>query len=159
MQKLILKKNIYLITFIISLLSIFGAIYIEYVLGVKPCVLCLYQRVPYLISIFICFLGYYNNKNLILLYLLLLTFFTSIILSGYHLGIENDIFKEFSGCSNENINLIDKEKLLNSLNFSQLNCKDVSFKLFGLSLAAINLMVSIFISVLLLILLKNEKNR
>ena len=159
MQKLILKKNIYLITFIISLLSIFGAIYIEYVLGVKPCVLCLYQRVPYLISIFICFLGYYNNKNLILLYLLLLTFFTSIILSGYHLGIENDIFKEFSGCSNENINLIDKEKLLNSLNFSQLNCKDVSFKLFGLSLAAINLMVSVFISVLLLILLKNEKNR
>ena len=106
MQKLILKKNIYLITFIISLLSIFGAIYIEYVLGVKPCVLCLYQRVPYLISIFICFLGYYNNKKLILLYLLLLTFFTSIILSGYHLGIENDIFKEFSGCSNENINLI-----------------------------------------------------
>ena len=159
MQKLILKKNIYLITFIISLLSIFGAIYIEYVLGVKPCVLCLYQRVPYLISIFICFLGYYNNKNLILLYLLLLTFFTSIILSGYHLGIENDIFKEFSGCSNENINIIDKEELLNSLNFSQLNCKDVSFKLFGLSLAAINLMVSVFISVLLLILLKNEKNR
>ena len=159
MEKLILKKNIYLITFIISLLSIFGAIYIEYVLGVKPCVLCLYQRVPYLISIFICFLGYYNNKNLILLYLLLLTFLISIILSGYHLGIENNIFKEFSGCSNENINLIDKEKLLNSLNFSQLNCKDVSFKLFGLSLAAINLMVSIFISVLLLILLKNEKNR
>ncbi len=159
MEKLILKKNIYLITFIISLLSIFGAIYIEYVLGIKPCILCLYQRVPYLISIFICFLGYYNNKNLILLYLLLLTFLISIILSGYHLGIENNVFKEFSGCSNENINLIDKEELLNSLNLSQPNCKDVSFKLFGFSLAAINLMVSVFISVLLLILLKNEKNR
>ena len=159
MQKLILKKNIYLITFIISLLSIFGAIYIEYVLGVKPCVLCLYQRVPYLISIFICFLGYYNNKSFFLIYCLLFIFLISITLSGYHLGIENNIFKEFSGCSNENINLTDKEELLKSLEFSRPNCKDVSFKLLGLSLAAINLIISIFISVLILILFKNEKNR
>jgi len=75
------------------------------------------------------------------------------------LGIENNIFKEFSGCSNENINLTDKEELLKSLEFSRPNCKDVSFKLLGLSLAAINLIISIFISVLILILFKNEKNR
>ena len=159
MEKLILKKNIYLITFFICLLSIFSAIYIEYFLGVKPCVLCLYQRVPYLISIFICFLGYYNNKSFFLIYCLFFIFLISITLSGYHLGIENNIFKELPGCSNENINLIDKEELLKSLEFSRPNCKDISFKLLGLSLAAINLIISVFISVLILILLKNEKNR
>ena len=69
MEKLIVKKNIYLLVFIISLLSILSAIYIEYILGEKPCLLCIYQRIPYLASIFICFLGYYNNKSFFLIYL------------------------------------------------------------------------------------------
>ena len=158
MKIIIDKKKIYLLIFLISIFSIFSAIYIEFILGIKPCVLCLYQRVPYIIAVFICFFGYYN-KNFFWIYFILLTFLVSVILSSYHLGIENNIFQEFSGCSNKNINLIDKDELLESLSFSRPNCKDISFKIFGLSLAAINLIISSLISVLMLITIKYEKNR
>ena len=159
MNSLLNLKKIYLLVFIISIISIFSAIYIEFVLNVNPCTLCIYQRIPYLVSIFICFLGYYNNKFFFWLYLLLLTFLISAILSGYHVGIENNVFKEFSGCTNDNINLINKEELLKSLNYSRPNCKNISFKILGLSLASINLIISSLISVLILSLIKYEKNK
>tara|TARA_Y100000741_G_C17900316_1_gene414968 strand:+ start:47 stop:526 length:480 start_codon:yes stop_codon:yes gene_type:complete len=159
MNALLNIKKIYLLVFIISIISIFSAIYIEFVLKVNPCTLCIYQRIPYLASIFICFLGYYNNKFFFWLYLLLLTFLISAILSGYHVGIENNVFKEFSGCTNDNINLINKEELLKSLNYSRPNCKNISFKILGLSLASINLIISSLISVLILSLIKYEKNK
>ena len=160
MKILLNIKKIYFLIFIISIFSILSAVYIEFILEVKPCTLCIYQRIPYLISVFICFLGYYNNKRpFFWLYLLLLTFLISIVLSGYHVGIENNIFKEFSGCTNNNIDLVDKDELLKSLSYSRPNCKNINFKILGLSLAAINLIISSLISVLMLMIIKYEKNR
>ena len=98
----------YLLIALLSILTLISAVYIEYVLDIKPCKLCLYQRIPYIIAIFLCFFGYGNFKNLLWGYLLILTFVISLILSGYHAGIENDIFQEFSGCSANNLNIIDK---------------------------------------------------
>ena len=158
MEKLIVKKNIYLLVFIISLLSILSAIYIEYILEEKPCVLCIYQRIPYLVSIFICFLGYYNNKSFFLIYCLLFIFLISIILSGYHLGIENNIFKEFSGCTTNTNEILDKSILLNTLNNMPSSCKNVTFKLLGFSLAGINFVLSFMIIILTLGKLFYEKN-
>ena len=83
----------------------------------------------------------------------------SSILSGYHVGIENNIFNEFSGCTSSDIKLTDKQELLKSLNSSRPNCKDVNFKIFGISLAAINLILSMLISALMIIVIKYEKNR
>tara|TARA_Y100000590_G_C15039789_1_gene758416 strand:+ start:242 stop:514 length:273 start_codon:yes stop_codon:yes gene_type:complete len=90
---------------------------------------------------------------------LLIIFIISSLLSGYHFGIENNIFKEFSVCTNTNVNLIEKKELLDSLSFKRPSCKDISFKLFGLSLASINLILSTSISMILIIKIKNEKNR
>ena len=47
-------KSILLISFI----SIITAYYIEYVLGHKPCNLCLIERIPYALSIFLIFINY-----------------------------------------------------------------------------------------------------
>jgi len=159
MKILLNIKKIYLLVFIISIFSILSAVYIEFILEVKPCTLCIYQRIPYIVSVFICFLGYYNNKNSFWLYLLLLTFLISIILSGYHVGIERNIFQEFSGCTNNNMDLIDKDELIKSLSHSRPNCKNINLKIFGLSLATINLIISSLISVLMLMMIKYEKNR
>jgi len=74
-------------------------------------------------------------------------------------GIENNIFKEFSGCTNNNIDLVDKDELLKSLSYSRPNCKNINFKILGLSLAGINLIISSLISVLMLMIIKYEKNR
>ena len=93
------------------------------------------------------------------LYLLTLTFILSSILSGYHIGIENNFFSEFSGCTNNSLDITDKSKILESLSKNMPNCKDVSFRIFGLSLATINFMISLTISVISILIIKNEKNR
>jgi len=152
-------KNFYIIIFIFSLLSLLIALYIEFYLGYSPCKLCLYQRIPYLFSIFITLLGINYYKNLVWMYLLLITFFSSLLLSGYHFGIEQEIFSEFSGCTANSINITDKNELLKLLNSEVNSCKNVDFRILGLSLATINFLLSFLIFVLILKVIKNEKNK
>ena len=159
MNKINSIKNYYLIILLTCIVSLLSAVYIEYVLNIRPCTLCLYQRVPYIISIFICFFGYYYYKNLYWLILLIIVFIINSFLSGYHVGIENKIFEEFSGCTGNNLNITDKLELLKSLNNSMPNCKNVDFKLMGLSLATINFIISIVISFISIKYFINEKNR
>ena len=159
MNKINSIKNYYLIILLICIVSLLSAVYIEYVLNIRPCTLCLYQRVPYIISIFICFFGYNYHKNLYWLIFLIIIFIISSVLSGYHVGIENNIFEEFSGCTGNNINITNKVELLESLNNSMPNCKNVDFKILGLSLATINFIISVVISSVSIKYFINEKNR
>ena len=159
MEKILTIKKFYLLIFLISIISLLGAVFIENVLDQSPCRLCLYQRIPYLISIFICFFGFNYYKNFLWMYLLLILFIISAILSGYHVGIENSIFEEFSGCTSENINITNKLDLLNNLKKTMPSCKNVDFKLFGLSLATINLIISLIISAISITIIKYEKNK
>ena len=152
-------KKFYLIILIISTLSLLIALYIEFFLGFNPCKLCVYQRVPFLIAIFISFLGISFSKNLVWLYILLITFVSNFILSGYHFGIEQEIFNEFSGCTSDSLNITDKNELLKLLNSNTNSCKNVDFRIFGLSLATINFLISLAISILLYIKIYYEKNK
>jgi len=152
------KKKFYLFILFYSLLAIFFALYVEHVLEYKPCKLCLYQRVPYIIAIFISFVGYNYFKNDKILILIVVIFSISVLISGYHYGIENNIFEEFSGCTASTLEIIDKSELLKSLNDNVPSCKDVNFKLFGISLAGINFLLSLLIVIYSLRILAYEKN-
>ena len=159
MQRLMEIRKFYLLIFIVCVISLISAVYIEYIMDQKPCKLCIYQRIPYIFSIFICYFGYNYSKNFLWIYLLTLTFFLSSILSGYHVGIENSIFSEFSGCTNNSLDITDKSKILESLSQNMPSCKEINFKIFGLSLATINFMISLTISAISILIIKNEKNR
>ena len=152
------KKKFYLFILFYSLLAIFFALYVEHVLGYKPCKLCLYQRVPYIVAIFISFVGYNYFKNDKILILIVVIFSISVLISGYHYGIENNIFEEFSGCTASTLEIIDKSELLKSLNDNVSSCKDINFKLFGISLAGINFLLSLLIVIYSLKILVYEKN-
>ena len=152
------RKDFYLFILFYSLLAIFFALYIEYFLGYKPCKLCLYQRLPYIAAIFISFIGYNFFKVNKVLILIIIIFLVSVLISGYHYGIENSIFEEFSGCSSNSLEIIDKTELLKSLNENVVSCKDVNFKLLGISLAGINLLFSLLIVIYSLRILLYEKN-
>jgi disulfide bond formation protein DsbB len=152
------KKNFYIIILIFSLLAILFALYVEHILQYKACKLCLYQRIPYLLAIFISFIGYNYSKNNKILILIIIIFSISFLISGYHYGIENNIFEEFSGCSNNTLDITNKTELLKSLNNNMPSCKDVNFKLFGMSLAGINFLLSLLIIIYSLRTLVYEKN-
>ena len=144
---------------LVSIFSILTALYIEKILSVPVCKLCMYQRIPYIFSIIICFFGFFYPNNKIWIYLLIVSFVGSLFISGYHIGIENAIFPEFSGCTNDSLNTINKLELLQSLNNFLPNCKDVNFRIFGLSLATINFLISITLAAITIRYFYYEKNR
>jgi len=152
-------KFYFLFIFFFSFSILIGALIIEYVYGADPCKLCIYERIPYLLSIFVCFCGYYFKNKKIFLIFLIMIFIGSAILSGYHFGIEKEIFAEFSGCMSEEIRSLDKDKILNSLQQPNTGCKNVNFRILGLSLATINFIISFVITTLSIYMYKNEKNR
>ena len=149
------KINKYLI-FILSfiLLSIFYAFFIEYFLGYKPCKLCIYKRVPYIISIILIIetLIFPKYQKIILL-LLSIIFILSAILAFYHFGIEKGFFNEMSSCTTEGFsNTLSKEQVLKEMKENIISCKDVNFKIFGFSLATINIMLSVVLRAIFIIL-------
>ena len=151
------KKNFYIFILFYSLLAILFALYIEHILQYKACKLCLYQRIPFLVAIFVSFIGYSYSKNDKILILIIIIFSISFFISGYHYGIENNIFDEFSGCVNNSLNITNKAELLKSLNNNIPSCKEVNFKLFGISLAGINFLLSLLIVIYSLRTLFYEK--
>ena len=156
-----LKVDFYLrLILIISLVAIISAYFIEYVLGHQPCNLCLIERIPYGLSIILVSLNYFFKKNKkIIILLLILIFFFSFAISAYHLGIEQGLFEESAICSLKNTTgIISKEEILKQLQEKTVSCKDVTFRIFGLSLTSINILLSlILISLLIKIYISYEK--
>ena len=152
-------KKTFLYLLIYSILSLSFALFLEYYLGYKPCQLCLYQRIPYLLILIFSFVGFFFPKNLYWLYTIMIFFISSTIISGYHSGIEFGLLNESSSCASNSIESLDKTKLLESLSNSMPSCKDIEFKLFGLSLATINFLISFALSFLIYFKINYEKNR
>ena len=155
-------NNIFLIVILaIISLTIISALIIQYWLGHEPCKLCLYERIPYFVSAFliikIIFIKGYEKTTLLLLSLV---FIISSTLAFYHFGIEQGFFKETLACTTENFSqTLSKEEIMEQLKQNTVGCKDVNFKIFGFSLAAINTIFSIFLSAIFIKILKNyEKN-
>ena len=153
------RKNFYLIILFISLISIISALYIEYILQYEPCKLCIYQRLPYIAAIFISIVGFNYSTNDKILIITIMVFAISVIISGYHFGIENNLIQEISSCTNNSLDVSNKSKLLESLNKSMpVDCKDATFKILGISLAAINTILSILIVIFSIRTLTYETN-
>ena len=155
------RETVLKFVFLISLISIFSAYFIEYILGHQPCNLCLIERVPYVLSIIFILLFFISKRNeKFVTLLLILTFIFSFLISFYHLGIEQGFFKESVVCSTNNaVEIYTKEQLLEKLPERTISCKDVTFKIFGFSLTTINIFISlIIITFLLKNFNSNEKN-
>ena len=146
----------------ISIFVLISAYFVEYILGYKPCNLCLIERLPYFFAIIIVLLCLTINKFYKIVFILLtITFAVGTILSFYHFGIEQGFFKESLVCvTNNEINSLAKEDLIKELQKKVVSCKDVQFTLLGLSLAIINTIISFILSVITLkYFLNYEKSR
>ena len=151
MVNLKIKDYLRLILFI-SFISVISAYFIEYALGHQPCSLCLIERVPYILSIVLIFISYkFKKSEKFIVLLLTLTFIFSFLISIYHFGIEQGFFEESSVCAIKNTaDIISKEELLKSLSKNAVICKDVTFRIFGLSLTSVNIVVSLIIIIILI---------
>ena len=156
MYKFKIKTYLNLI-FLLCLISIISAYFIEYILGHQPCNLCLIERIPYGLGLILIILNYSLIKSeRLIIFLLILIFAFSLIISFYHFGIEQGFFEESAACGLKNTsNVISKADLLKQLQTITISCKDVTFRIFGFSLTAFNMIISLILIILLTNFFKN----
>jgi disulfide bond formation protein DsbB len=135
--------------FVFAVISLGFAYFTQFVLGFEPCPLCLYQRIPYFFIIVISIIAITYKKIYKLgLILIVLAILSSILISGYHVGVERKIFSPPETCQNtnqikENLNLEDYLKFID--NKQAISCVEPQFTIFGLSMADYNFLINLFI--------------
>jgi disulfide bond formation protein DsbB len=142
---------------VFSILSLSIAYFTQYVLGHKPCNLCIIERIPYIATIILSSLIFILNKyEKIISSLILIFFIFGAVVSFYHFGIEKGFFSESLVCDLGNSQPSNKEELLDQLKKTEMvSCKDVTFKFLGLSLATINTIFSLILSGIMIKVIKN----
>jgi disulfide bond formation protein DsbB len=144
-----------------SVFALLSAYFIQHILNHQPCNLCLIERVPYiLIIVIITFTLIFKKFEKICIIILALIFISAALISIYHFGIEQGVIEESLVCNlNSQSNSLTTEDLLKELKEKTISCKDVTFKIFGLSLATINAIISLILSLIMVkIFLNYEKN-
>ena len=142
------SKNLLIkLILLISIIALISAFFIEYILGHQPCNLCILERIPYFLAIIVILLNYkfIEFEKFFILFLTIIFLFGTV-LSLYHLGIEQGLIQESLVCDlKSGSNLLSKEEILKQLQEKSVSCKDVTFKMFGLSLTSYNILISILI--------------
>ena len=155
------NKLILILIMLFSFFALISAYFIQYILNHEPCNLCLIERIPYLLAIFLIILTMVSKRfEKIVLFLLSLVFIFGAIVSFYHFGIEQGFFSESLVCSLEKNNSnLSRIEILEQLKQTTVSCKNVTFRIFGLSLATINTIISLTLSVITIKLFTNyDKN-
>ena len=149
MNNKIKKITLFFLLILITLVLV-SAYIIEYKLGYQPCKLCIYQRIPYFFSILLIANLIFVKKHEKITYLILfLVFAFSSVLAFYHFGIEQGFFNESFLCSiGDQFNTLSKEEILEQFKQNSIGCRDGNFKIFGVSLATINTIFSLILSVI-----------
>ena len=150
------------IILLFSIFALIAAYFIQYILKHQPCNLCLLERIPYFAAVILISLILALNKYEKLISLIVSLFFIfGSIISFYHFVIEQGFFSESLVCDLNNGNkATSTANLLKQLEKNTVSCKDVTFRVLGLSLATFNTILSIIISVIMLrIVINYDKNK
>ena len=147
----LIQKNLFRIIFLLSIFALISAYFIEHILGHQPCNLCLLERIPYFFAIILALLNFkFIQFQKIFTFALIIIFFIATLLSLYHLGIEQGLIQESLVCDlQSDTTILSKEEILKQLQQKSVNCKDVTFKIFGLSLTTFNILISFLLTIFL----------
>ncbi|MGB0573388.1 MAG: disulfide bond formation protein B [Hyphomicrobiales bacterium] len=154
-----MKKNmtVSILIGIYSLTVLISVYFMEFVLGWKPCELCILQRYPYFIIIIISIaLTVAKIKNIkisskLAIVLILAPIFTGLLIAVYHFGVENSYWRNISACSDQLSNIdVNTDNLLSGLNEIKPNCSD-PVKIFGLSISGYNIISNILMIMILFV--------
>lgn len=123
----------------------------QYVGGLDPCKLCIYQRIPYVVTIALGLLAYGTSRMsrktaAAFLMLCALTFWTGAGIAGFHVGVEQEWWKWESECTSGGLPAADVpvEELMKFIeNAPMTKCDEVQWSLFGISMAGYNFLLSL----------------
>ncbi len=152
------RTQVILALLFINISILLSAYYIQYVLKVPPCPMCQYQRIPYYLAVVMLGVFFFNIMDFKkLISILIFLSFINIAISFYHIGIEQGFFNELTSCKDD-LGANNTQELLKELtNKGIVSCKEVSFRIFGFSLATLNFLVNIALILFYSLILKYEK--
>ena len=140
-----IKQDAYLLIFVASSLAIIAAYVAEFVFHLTPCILCLYQRIPYfLLIIFSLITLLASITRQYLRFVISLLTMVEITLASYHVGVERYIFEDSHVCQVQNgLNSTIQEML--SAGKIASTCSEVSFRFMNFSMVEWNLLYAVFL--------------
>jgi disulfide bond formation protein DsbB len=138
---------------LVGLLTIGGFFFFQYVLGYPPCPLCLDQRKAFYVAVPLAALlllgaGYGASRKVLLLgfAVIVLAMLWNAGLSAYHAGVEWKFWQGPIDCSGP-IRPLGEGSLLSRLqNVRVVRCDEAAWRLFGISLAGYDVLVSLFLA-------------
>ena len=132
-----------------------SALLFQYVGGLAPCSLCIWQRWPHLAVIVMAFIGLRGIMPRGMLWLTFIAGSISAGLGSYHAGIEYGFWAGPAGCTASPIYDGDIKALTEQLlNTPLVRCDEIAWSLFGLSMAGWNALISLDIIAVALISLR-----
>ena len=128
----------------LSSISLLFAFFVEYIMNLAACPLCIYQRFPYLIFIMLSLMAFSGQKNCNKYFII--TALCACLLAGYHTGIERGAFKLSSFCTplvsiTDDLSVADFKKMLYNQQIGM--CDKPALVIFGLSMTEWNLLLNL----------------
>jgi disulfide bond formation protein DsbB len=137
-----------------SFLALAAALGAEIILGLEPCILCIYQRIPFAAALLFSLFGLAlckwkpgRRKNLAIKSLLFsnaFIFLTNSAIAAYHTGVERHWWRSmFEGCAVPNLSDEPQTLLENILSAPSARCDEIPWAdpLLGLSMANYNVLL------------------
>ena len=141
-----IRKNSEYLLILVSLCILILTLLIEYVFDFPPCKLCIYQRIPYLLIIILGIGLVFFKKIREFLFIFIFLMIVNFIIALFHSLVERGIIEYEMNCTStgSDIQTIDElRKFLDKVPIAK--CNEILFSIMGLSLANLNLIVSVLL--------------
>ena len=135
------------ILFILSIIAITSALVAEFLFNLAPCKMCLKQRHPYYIIIFLVILSYIfrQTKNIWLFIFSQIALLYGFFYAVWHVGIEQKILTGPVSCAGTLSQTNSIQNLKQQIaNQAIVNCSEITWAVFGLSAATLNALLLVF---------------
>lgn len=132
---------------LISVSALAAAFISQYGFGLQPCILCIYQRWPYAITIifgtFILLIKYALTRK-ILIGLSGMTYWAGAAIAAFHVGVEQGWWKGTEECGGSLPTEGSLEDMLEAIkNAPVVRCTEIQWEMFGISMAGYNFLMSL----------------
>jgi len=145
-----------LLALLLPLALLGGALGSQYLGGLHPCEMCMWQRWPHAVAIVLALLAFSSPAESTPSRALVLLAALAIAVSGsigvYHAGVEAKIFEGFTQCTATGKGLSPSELLQEISHAPLVRCDEVQFRFLGISMAGWNAILSLGGATLIVIL-------
>lgn len=138
------RNTLLLLAFLGSTLTLAGAFFFQYVVGILPCQLCFLQRWPHLVMALLALIALVVPGRIVPV-LGALTALVSIGFGVYHSGVERKFWAGPANCTGgQNLSGLSGSDLLSTdFAVATVMCDEISFEILGLTFANLNVLGSL----------------